>query len=256
MASRALVVGVPDTEVPGFLPLAGASKDARDIANLLGARGFGEVLLRPDGIYLNEFTSLLVQLRSVTLDGDLGLIYVSGHGYRRRDNNGDERDGYDEMLVLTDGKLPDDWFSEHFWPYVHTGSQWVTCADTCFGATAILAARVPQENEIDDVALPAVRRPADVSRISLAAAGESAEALQISADNYIASWYTSQIIDLLQDVPDMTYEQLWNRLHKRWLVAQASRYAELASPWMAMTDSAFGLSTRPAFASATYAPKG
>lgn len=46
-------------------------------------------------------------LPAVTRPGDTVIFYWSGHGARCADDNGDEKDGYDEYLVPHDGRLGD-----------------------------------------------------------------------------------------------------------------------------------------------------
>jgi Caspase domain len=268
MTARALVVAVPNP-CGGLAPLPGTSGDAVKMGNLLAGRGFAEVCIHSDGMTADAFATELLRLRGVTVPNDLAVVYFAGHGYRIPDVSGDEgRDGQDECLVCSDKLLANDWFGNEFWPQTAPGSWWVTCADTCFGATVfvkesslvegVVADFVVTEDYISDdeiVPLPVVAAPLEAlptpgtpARIWLAAAGERENALEIdAADGDRYGWYSRQLVDLLTQDGNLTYRGLWYRLQKRWLADKASRYATLASPCMALTEAAEPLADLPAF---------
>ncbi|KDA05239.1 hypothetical protein DC31_02905 [Microbacterium sp. CH12i] len=250
MTSRALVVGVPKTEVTGLPELEGASRDAVAIGALLRDRGYVADRTFPNGLTCDAFTTQLLELRAETMAEDQAVVYISGHGYRIPDSSGDEAgDGYDECLVLSDGLLPDDWFHDSFWPGVTEGSEWITCADTCFSATVLLAIEPFDADALivpDPKPLHRSRRPG-IARLSLAAAGEGETALELGDGPFISSWYTSQILEVLQTAPETTYRGLWTQLQQRWSAANQSGVLMLGDPWMSATDAAHALTNSPAF---------
>ena len=97
---EALIVGVSDYKGTKY-DLAGVKKDVVHMESLLKSWGFHVTILR-DG----ESMSLENRLKSFSSlsSNDDFIFYYSGHGYHTRDLNGDEDDGEDEALVLTNGE--------------------------------------------------------------------------------------------------------------------------------------------------------
>jgi len=137
MASRALVVAVPDTDVPNLPALPGVRGDALEVRTLLQANGLDTIITHEGGCTVDTLTNDLLTLRRQTQPGDLALMYFSGHGYLLADANNDELDPWDECLVLTDALLRDDWFHDVFWPEVAVDTRWVACIDACHSATIV-----------------------------------------------------------------------------------------------------------------------
>jgi hypothetical protein len=51
-------------------------------------------------------------INKIVFEDPIILVHYSGHGTNTRDNNGDEKDGYDEAIYLYDGLLLDDDMNE------------------------------------------------------------------------------------------------------------------------------------------------
>jgi len=77
---------------------------------------------------------------------DLVIIYFSGHGTKITDNNGDEKDGADEMLVTYDSKCKskpkkdNGWRDDDFVSVVNNlpTARVLTVMDTCYSSGMIL----------------------------------------------------------------------------------------------------------------------
>jgi len=65
------------------------------------------VLTNEEACLENIHKAICQDLVQNTRPGDLAVIFWSGHGGRCADDNGDEKDGYDEYLVPHDGSLDD-----------------------------------------------------------------------------------------------------------------------------------------------------
>jgi hypothetical protein len=108
--------------------LNGCINDVRDIAAcLVGAGKFqpSEIVRVTDdttagylGSAADGMKSALTALATRTVAEDLDLVYVhySGHGSQVRDTNGDEADGFDEVILPsnfeTAGVVSDDWLRQ------------------------------------------------------------------------------------------------------------------------------------------------
>ncbi|MFC6420322.1 caspase family protein [Ornithinimicrobium tianjinense] len=176
--SRAVVVGVPTTREPHFPDLPSTTQDAVAVRNHLVQHGFS-VNVRATGCSVQQFQDAVTELRQQTRAGDLALIYFSGHGDRVEDLSPTPDEPWDTHLILSDRRLPDDWFGEAFWPLVHAespGTRWVTFADACFSASALSWIDRPRTPA---PVLPRVRDTAgttEVRRLHLGAAPDSQRA--------------------------------------------------------------------------------
>ena len=107
---RALIVGIDRYAEDRFQDLQGAVRDAHNIRRLLVEHlGFApediRMLLDEEATrerMLAEFRNWLV---AGTRAGERALFYYAGHGYFQVDGDGDEEDGYDEVLVPHDARL-------------------------------------------------------------------------------------------------------------------------------------------------------
>jgi len=113
---EALVVGISDYAPADKNDLDGIEKDMSKIKSLFNKWGFEvKTLYNAEAMdileYLDEYSKKLSP-------NDYFAFYYSGHGSFKPDKNGDEEDGKDETLVLSDGvinkHLPDDLLYEKF----------------------------------------------------------------------------------------------------------------------------------------------
>ncbi len=103
-------IGISDFRDPAIRDLRVGYKDAVVMADAM--RRFGRldestVLINEQATLGNIEQAVRRWLPAVTRPGDTAIFYWSGHGARCADDNGDEKDGYDEYLVPHDGRLGD-----------------------------------------------------------------------------------------------------------------------------------------------------
>ena len=93
----ALVIGVED--YAGDNDLIGINKDISKMSSLFVSWGF-----RVNKLHNSLHLKSVLSAYSRTLNSnDILIVYYSGHGTTVADQNGDERDGRDEALVLSNG---------------------------------------------------------------------------------------------------------------------------------------------------------
>jgi|LakMenEpi03Aug12_release.lakeMendotaPanAssembly.Ray.scaffolds.fasta_scaffold156307_2 hypothetical protein len=105
-AKKALLVGINYTGTSS--ELYGCINDVNCIKERISSKGFTSINTITDlttkkptrGNILSEFKSLLINSQA----GDLLFFLYSGHGSYDLDRNGDEADGYDELIVSSDSK--------------------------------------------------------------------------------------------------------------------------------------------------------
>lgn len=103
-----LFIGVSQFADPAIRRLKVSHKDAEAMAVAMQTYGgFRDtsVLINEQATLKNIEERIRNWLPQVTQPGDMVMIYWSGHGGRCADQDGDEKDGYDEYLVPGDGRL-------------------------------------------------------------------------------------------------------------------------------------------------------
>jgi len=135
---EALVIGISDYAPLNKNDLDGIEKDISKIKKLFQKWGF-----RVKVLYDSEAMNILDYLDeySKSLDSDdYFAFYYSGHGSFKPDKSGDETDGKDETLVLSDGNinkhLPDDLLYEKF---NNIKAKKLIFLDSCHSGTAFRA---------------------------------------------------------------------------------------------------------------------
>ncbi len=107
-ADRALIVGIGKF-ADASMNLPGIDLDVRLMQEVADLLGFEEIrtLTDADATYdgfVRQFEQWLIE---GTRNGDRVLVYVSSHGTRVPDDNGDEKDKQDEVLVMHDSRQRD-----------------------------------------------------------------------------------------------------------------------------------------------------
>lgn len=210
MTGRALVVGVPHTSYAGLPDLPGALIDVERIEHLLETRGFEIRSLSDPPPTRTVVQEGLLRLIADTLEGDLSVIYFSGHGYRLLDGSGDENDSWDEALVCADGPIVDDWFRDSLWSGVVPGSRFVAIVDACHSDSAVLGLRVSD----DEVLIPPLQ-PSPVEgvwRVVLAACRDKESTLDLGAGDKGGGVATAEMLDIVENHPGISYRDLWGRV--------------------------------------------
>ena len=110
---RALLIGIDRYADAKFTDLRGAVRDARNMGRLLSehlgfAPGQIRVLTDTQATRQGILAGVKDWLLAGTRPGARALLYFAGHGYFQPDEDGDEADGYDEVLVPHDARLVSD----------------------------------------------------------------------------------------------------------------------------------------------------
>jgi uncharacterized caspase-like protein len=112
MSKRAVLIGINAYQDPNVSDLAGCVNDIERVTDVLTTHhGFdaGDIkqLVDPHNTR-DEIFAALDELVDATEDGDVALVYYSGHGSQAPDDSGDEdAAGYDETIVPSDSGRSD-----------------------------------------------------------------------------------------------------------------------------------------------------
>jgi len=112
----------------------GAEDDADRITRLVTPLGYRSETLKTAAA---TAAAVLDRLRSgarTARPGDLFFFYFAGHGQQRPDQNGDEDDGFDELLLAFDRPIDDDELDE-IWREFSDGVRILVISDSCHSGT-------------------------------------------------------------------------------------------------------------------------
>jgi hypothetical protein len=101
-------IGIGQFDDRRIRPLRAPANDARTLRDQLNVNGnFDEVflLLDEEATLANIRELLCRRLPDISAPGDTVILFISTHGARCADDNGDEEDGYDEFLVVHDTNI-------------------------------------------------------------------------------------------------------------------------------------------------------
>jgi len=134
---EALVVGVGDyapLNKDKNLDLNGIDKDVAKMKKLLESRGFKvKMLFNKESLNLAQELERYSQLKSE----DSFVFYYSGHGTFQNDTDGDEADGTDEALVLSDGEQNKIFLDDALFGYLNAiSAKKLVLLDSCHSGTA------------------------------------------------------------------------------------------------------------------------
>ena len=122
--------------------LKGCIDDINDIYDRISKKGFTDIIVLTDNTVvkptkqniLNAFTNLLVNSQQ----GDLLFWAHSGHGSYTLDTNGDEKTGYDQLIVSLDfNMISDDELKQLIQKNLKPGVTLFAMFDTCFSGSVL-----------------------------------------------------------------------------------------------------------------------
>ena len=153
-----------------------------------------------------------------TKPGDEVIIYWTGHGARCSDTNGDEKDGYDETLVLYDSKpndpktqLIDDDFGR--WVQNLSGRKVLFLLDTCHSSGMGNRAKGLFSNDDWDFGFGECATMKDLGQSNLALISSSAKSevslVREEEDMSVMTWC---IMDCLKKRSQINHKQLYSEI--------------------------------------------
>jgi len=133
---EALILGVSDYMGTKY-DLGGVKKDVPRMERLFRSWGFNVTVLKDaDSMNLESYLANYAELKA----DDNFIFYYSGHGYHTKDISGDEADGEDEALVLSDGVQNKLFLDDALFGYLNAiNAKKMVVLDSCHSGTAFKA---------------------------------------------------------------------------------------------------------------------
>ena len=131
------------------------------------------------------------------------VVYYVGHGSSVKDTNGDEADGYDEVMVFDNGYIVDDELAQYLNKYSRGTAHTILLSDCCHSGTIW---DIPEK--IDK----AKKFPANI--MSISAAEDSQTAKQMKQNNSTQGIFTFNFWTLIRSKPNITSPEIEKVLNK------------------------------------------
>ncbi|EGR2205841.1 caspase family protein [Vibrio parahaemolyticus] len=199
----ALCIGVSAVDLKNynvFLPkIDVCDKDAKSIYEILKKNGFKSSILLNKSATREKIKDSFQEISKKVVEGDIFVIYFSGHGVQRTDSEKDESDLKDESICLYDGPLWDDEIKIMLSNLNHK-SRLLFISDSCHSGTIV--DREPSR-------YIKCKRPENLIQIS------SCLDHQISKPGYNNSLFTGKMIDIYNERIFSTYETFFKEIKRR-----------------------------------------
>jgi hypothetical protein len=207
---RALLVGISSTSyLDGAFPeLPGVATDVEAMAALLRARHF-DVAVVPCDANADDVASQLANFVDATGGGDVGVIYLAGHGYEIPDTSKDEIDGWDESFVCADRPISDDWFRDQLWPRARPKSRFVVVVDACHSASMVLGLRACTGSSPEP---PPTMISSGFYRLTMSACRDKETTLELAKGDEGGGVVTTEMLGILRRDQQVSYRDLWSRV--------------------------------------------
>ena len=136
---KALIVGVSDY-AGSESDLSGVQVDVKNMQQLFTEWGFDVTVLRDEkSMELEQYLARYENLDS----NDKFIFYYSGHGSHTKDISGDEADGEDEALVLSDGETNELFLDDSLFGYLNAiKAKKMVMFDSCHSGTAFRGLKI------------------------------------------------------------------------------------------------------------------
>ncbi len=124
--------------------LYGTHNDANNIKVFLENKKYSCILMKDDKETPTEFkptrSNILRELNKIIREAQSGqkiFIFYAGHGSRTKDRNGDEKDGYDEVICSLNGHITDDELHEIIVNQIRDDAKVRCLFDCCHSGTCL-----------------------------------------------------------------------------------------------------------------------
>ena len=215
---EALVLGVSDY-MGTKSDLGGVKKDVPRMEKLFRSWGFNVTVLQDEqSMQLESYLAKYASLNA----SDNFIFYYSGHGFHVKDVSGDEPDGEDEALVLSDGKRNELFIDDALFGYLNAiKAKKMVMLDSCHSGTAFKAfgdkpkAKSITQNEVSGVMRTKAFRPQQSKiggeYIVFAAAQDKEESLDTSNGGLFTNAFLKQFKNGGASIPLMNIRQNMER---------------------------------------------
>lgn len=241
---KALIIGINYIGTPSRLN--GCINDAKSIETYLKENNFtnikmltDETIIKPTKInILTEIKTLL----ETSNKNDTLFIYYSGHGSYTIDRNGDELDGYDELIVPLDfNYIKDDQLKTLINIYGKPDTNVIALFDCCNSGTALdLKYQILEKLNYDDITDNEKNTETPCNALFISGCRDEQVSLETIINNKIQGLMTWSFLETVRNNNPITWRNLVKQMREK-LKPQSYQIPQLSSGRLFNPDTIFTL---------------
>ena len=241
---KALIIGI--NYIGTSSALNGCINDAKSIETYLKEQNYTNIKILTDQTalipirenILNEIKTLL----ETSNENDTLFIYYSGHGSNTVDRNGDELDGYDELIVPLDFKyIKDDELKTLINTYGKTRTNVIALFDSCNSGTALdLKYQILEKVNYDDISENINTAETTCNAFLLSGCRDNQFSLETFINNKTQGDMTWSFLETVRNNKPLTWRNLVKKMRET-LKPTSNQIPQLSSGRLFNPDSDFVL---------------
>ena len=241
---KALIIGI--NYIGTSSALNGCINDAKSIETYLKEQNYTNIKILTDQTalipirenILNEIKTLL----ETSNENDTLFIYYSGHGSNTVDRNGDELDGYDELIVPLDFKyIKDDELKTLINTYGKTRTNVIALFDSCNSGTALdLKYQILEKVNYDDISENINTAETTCNAFLLSGCRDNQFSLETFINNKTQGAMTWSFLETVRNNKPLTWRNLVKKMRET-LKPTSNQIPQLSSGRLFNPDSDFVL---------------
>ena len=239
---KALIIGI--NYIGTSSALNGCINDAKSIETYLKEQNYTNIKILTDQTalipirenILNEIKTLL----ETSNENDTLFIYYSGHGSNTVDRNGDELDGYDELIVPLDFKyIKDDELKTLINTYGKTKTNVIALFDSCNSGTALdLKYQILEKVNDDDITENTNTAETNCNAFLLSGCRDNQVSLETFINNKQQGAMTWSFLETVRNNKQISWRNLVKKM-RELLKPQSDQIPQLSSGRLFNPDSDF-----------------
>ena len=239
---KALIIGINYIGTSSMLN--GCINDAKNIETYLKEQNFTHIKMLTDETpitptrvnILNEIKSLL----ETSNENDTLFIYYSGHGSNIVDRNGDELDGYDELILPLDFNfIKDDELKTLINTYGKSNTNLIAFFDSCNSGSALdLKYQILEKVNYDDISENTNTMETICNVLFISGCRDDQVSIETFINNKTQGAMTWSFLEIVQNNKSLTWRNLVKKM-REILKSQSYQIPQLSSGRLFNPDSDF-----------------
>jgi hypothetical protein len=239
---KALIIGI--NYLGTSSELNGCINDANSIESYLKEQNFTNIKMLTDETSTTPTRENILyeikKLLETSNENDTLFIYYSGHGSNTLDKNGDESDGYDELIVPLDFNfIKDDEIKTIINTYGKSNTNLIALFDSCNSGTALdLKYQILEKVNYDDISENTKTTETNCNAFLLSGCRDEQVSLETLINNKTQGLMTWSFLETVRNNKPLTWRNLVKKM-REILKPQSNQIPQLSSGRLFNPDSNF-----------------
>jgi hypothetical protein len=237
---KALIIGI--NYLGTSSALSGCINDAKSIETYLKEQNFTNIKMLTDETTIKPTRENILHEIKTLLEtsnaNDTLFIYYSGHGSYTLDRNGDELDGYDELIVPLDFKfIKDDELKTLINTYGKSNTNLIALFDSCNSGTALdLKYQILEKVNYDDISENINTTETNCNALFISGCRDEQVSLETFINNKTQGLMTWSFLETMRNNKTISWRNLVKKM-RELLKPQSNQIPQLSSGRLFNPDS-------------------